>query len=195
VPSAPRSRAFRSVWYGVQICHRFPGISRTLRFSLLRSPNVRREGYRDDRREDRPGARSYETNRDVKWICKTGRAAGCERNELEKPSGFESGAGAPSGTTFRSATEESLRRPKVFEERSSRASSGRWRAGGNVGGVMAVIVRVLPPAPAHISPDLPDAVLHQNRSEGQQCTAAYRSGEECTGGRIAQVITGHSRVE
>jgi len=35
-------------------------------------------------------------------------------------------------------------------------------------------------APAHISPDLPNTVLHQDRSEDQRCTAAYWPGEECT---------------
>ena len=29
-----------------------------------------KEGYQDDRGKDHPGARSYETNRDVKWICR-----------------------------------------------------------------------------------------------------------------------------
>lgn len=33
--------------------------------------SVHQEAYQDDRREDHPGARSYETNRDVKWICRT----------------------------------------------------------------------------------------------------------------------------
>jgi len=33
-------------------------------------PTVLQECYLDDRGEDHPGARFYETNRDVKWICR-----------------------------------------------------------------------------------------------------------------------------
>jgi len=37
---------------------------------VLRRSIIHREGYLDDRREDHPGAWSYETEPDVKWICK-----------------------------------------------------------------------------------------------------------------------------
>ena len=83
-----------------------------------------REGYRDDRRKDHPGARSYETNRDVKWICQM--LARMEAQDEE----FESRIRALEGWRAEKAAEE---------RRLSTVSAG---AGGIVGGVVAVIVRV-----------------------------------------------------
>ena len=67
----------------------------------LRHPTVPREGYPDDRGEDHPGARSYETNRDVKWICKTlqrmeaqDEAFGSRLRALERLSGRSGRRGA-----------------------------------------------------------------------------------------------------
>ena len=84
-----------------------------------------REGYRDDRRKDHPGARSYETNRDVKWICRM--LARMEAQDEE----FES----------RIRALEGWRAEKAGEER--RVSTMSAGAGGVVGGVVAVIVKVL----------------------------------------------------
>ena len=75
-----------------------------------------REGYRDDRRKDHPGARSYETNRDVKWICKM-----LARMEAQDE-GFEARLRALEGWRAEKAGEE---------RRGSAISAG---AGGVVGG-------------------------------------------------------------
>ncbi len=94
-------------------------------FSLPR-PIVHQEAYLDDRGEDPPGARSYETNQDVKWICRTLQRMEAQDLDfeariraLERLSGGESGGGAAG------------------------LDGQRSRAGGVVGGVVAVIVRVL----------------------------------------------------
>ena len=84
-----------------------------------------REGYRDDRRKDHPGARSYETNRDVKWICRM-----LQRMEAQDEE-FEARIRALEGWQAEKAGEE---------RRLSTVSAG---AGGVVGGVVAVIVKVL----------------------------------------------------
>ena len=84
-----------------------------------------REGYRDDRRKDHPGARSYETNRDVKWICRMLRQMEAQDEEFES----------------RIRALEGWRAEKAGEER--RLSTVSAGAGGVVGGVVAVIVRVL----------------------------------------------------
>lgn len=58
-------------------------------FGLLHR-SLHQEGYQDDRGEDHPGARFYETNRDVKWICKM-----LQRMEEWDATGRRAGAGAP----------------------------------------------------------------------------------------------------
>ena len=78
-------------------------------------PTVLQEGYLDDRGEDHPGARFYETNRDVKWICKTLARMEAQDEEFEV-------------------------RIRALERRLSTVSAG---AGGVVGGVVAEFVRVL----------------------------------------------------
>ena len=86
---------------------------------------VLREGYQDDRRKDHPGARSYETNRDVKWICQMLARMEAQDEEFE----------------VRIRALEGWRAEKAGEERKvSMIGAG---AGGVVGGVVAVIVRVL----------------------------------------------------
>jgi len=67
----------------------------------------------------------YETNRDVKWICRTLQRM--EAQDLD----FEA----------RLRALEGWRAEKVGEER--RLSTGSDRAGGVVGGVVAVLVKVL----------------------------------------------------
>jgi hypothetical protein len=84
-----------------------------------------REGYRDDRRKDHPGARSYETNRDVKWICQMLARMEAQDEEFE----------------VRIRALEGWRAEKAGEER--RVSTMSAGAGGVVGGVVAVIVKVL----------------------------------------------------
>jgi hypothetical protein len=91
----------------------------------LRHPIALREGYQDDRGEDHPGARSYETNRDVKWICRMLRQMEAQDEEFEA----------------RIRALEGWRAEKVGEER--RLSTVSAGAGGVVGGVVAVIVKVL----------------------------------------------------
>ena len=93
-------------------------------FSLGR-PTVLQECYLDDRGEDHSGARFYETNRDVKWICRALQRM--EAQDLD----FEA----------RLRALEGWRAEKVGEER--RLSTVSAGAGGVVGGVVAVIVRVL----------------------------------------------------
>jgi len=93
-------------------------------FSLPR-PIVHQEAYLDDRGEDHPGTRSYETNRDVKWICRALQRM--EAQDLD----FEA----------RLRALEGWRAEKVGEER--RLSTVSAGAGGVVGGVVAVLVRVL----------------------------------------------------
>ena len=84
----------------------------------------------------------YETNRDVKWICRTLRRMEAQDEE------FEARIRALEGWRVRRPAEDamlrqerSVRRPEVFEcGRISTVSAG---AGGVVGGVVAVIVKVL----------------------------------------------------
>ena len=84
----------------------------------------------------------YETNRGVKWICRT-----LQRMEAQDEE-FEARIRALEGWRVRRPAEDamlrqerSVRRPEVFEcGRISTVSAG---AGGVVGGVVAVIVRVL----------------------------------------------------
>ncbi len=47
------------------------GIGEQFAFTRTSRSMPAREGYQDGRGEDRPGVWSYETNLDVKWICKT----------------------------------------------------------------------------------------------------------------------------
>ena len=77
----------------------------------------------------------YETNRDVKWICKTRRAAGPEREHRQERRSM--------GTELEARIRalEGWRAEKAGEER--RLSTMSAGAGGVVGGVVAVIVRVL----------------------------------------------------
>ena len=91
----------------------------------LRRPTVLQEGYPDDQRKDHQRARSYETNRDVKWICRTLRRREAQDEEFEA----------------RIRALEGWRAEKAGEER--RVSTISAGAGGVVGGVVAVIVRVL----------------------------------------------------
>ena len=66
-------------------------------------PVVAEEGYLDDQREDHPGARSYETNRDVKWICRVLQRMEARDEEFEgRPPGRSRGGG-PRGGSRRSA--------------------------------------------------------------------------------------------
>jgi len=106
-----------------------PFLSRVLRYPLhlgvLRRSIIHREGYLDDRREDHPGARSYETEPDVKWICKM-----LQRMEAQGED-FES----------RLRALEGWRAEKAGEERKiSTLGAG---AGGIVGGIVAVLLRMM----------------------------------------------------
>ncbi len=49
----------------------------------LPHPIVHQEAYLDDRGKDHPGTRSYETNRDVKWICRTLQRMEAQDGEFE----------------------------------------------------------------------------------------------------------------
>ena len=91
----------------------------------LRRRSLHQEGYGNDRGEDHPGARSYETNRDVKWICKMLQRMEAQDEEFE----------------VRIRALEGWRAEKAGEER--RLSTLGAGAGGVVGGVVAVIVKVL----------------------------------------------------
>jgi hypothetical protein len=78
----------------------------------LRHPIALREDYPDDLGEDHEGARSYETNRDVKWICRT-----LQRMEAQDED-FES----------RIRALEGWRAEKAGEEKGvSTISAGRYR--------------------------------------------------------------------
>ena len=78
----------------------------------LQHPIALREDYQDDRGEDHEGARSYETNRDVKWICRT-----LQRMEAQDED-FESRIRALEGWRAEKAGEE---------KRVSTISAGRYR--------------------------------------------------------------------
>ncbi len=94
-------------------------ISVTVRLFGPEPPRIFKEGYQDDRRKDYPGARSYETNRDVKWICRILQQMEARDEEFEgRLEGWRAGE----------------------ERRLSAMGAG---AGGIVGGVVAVIVRGL----------------------------------------------------
>ena len=83
------------------------------------------EGYQDERGKDHPGDRSYETNRDVKWICRALARMEAQDEDFEA----------------RLRALEGWRAEKVgVEKRISTISAG---AGGVVGRVVAVRVRVL----------------------------------------------------
>jgi len=89
----------------------------------------------------------YETNRDVKWICKTRRAAGPEREHRQERRSigmeFEHRKCELRLEEFESRIRalEGWRAEKVGGERRLSAMSAG--AGGVVGGVVAVIVKVL----------------------------------------------------
>ncbi|MFY9194976.1 MAG: hypothetical protein WAN99_06330 [Methanoculleus sp.] len=69
-------------------------ISVTVRLFGPEPPCILLEGYQDDRREDHPGARSYETNRDVKWICRILQQMEARDEEFEgRLSAIGAGAG------------------------------------------------------------------------------------------------------
>jgi len=87
---------------------------------VLRRSIIHREGYLDDRREDHPGAWSYETEPDVKWICKM-----LQRMEAQGED-FESRLRALEGWR----AETGRRGAEGFDARRSRAE-----------GIVAVIVR------------------------------------------------------
>jgi len=80
--------------------------------------SILQEGYQDDQREDHPGARSYETNRDVKWICKM--LARMEAQDEE----FESRLRALEGWRAEKAGEE--RRVSTISARGPAGSSAGW---------------------------------------------------------------------
>lgn len=64
-------------------------------------PTVLQECYLDDRGEDHPGARFYETNRDVKWICRALQRMEAQDEEFETRiralEGWRGGGGAGAG--------------------------------------------------------------------------------------------------
>ena len=93
---------------------------------VLRRSIIHREGYLDDRREDHPGAWSYETEPDVKWICKM-----LQRMEAQGED-FES----------RLRALEGWRAEKAGEERRISTIGARGPA-GVVGGVVAVLLRMI----------------------------------------------------
>ena len=109
---------------GARICLRFPDISLTVRIFLfdrrLSSGKVTRMTSEKTTRE-----LVYETNRDVKWICRTLQRMEAQDEEFEA----------------RIRALEGWRAEKAGEER--RLSTVSAGAGGVVGGVVAVIVKVL----------------------------------------------------
>jgi len=87
---------------------------------VLRRSIIHREGYLDDRREDHPGAWSYETEPDVKWICKM-----LQRMEAQGED-FESRLRALEGWRAEKAGEE--RRVSTLGARGRGGSwAGWWR--------------------------------------------------------------------
>ena len=95
----------------------------------LRHPTVLQEGYQDDRGEDHPGARSYETNRDVKWICKMLHRMETQDEEFE---------GRIRALERLSGGESRRRAPALDGQRRGRR--GRGRGGGGAGeGIQRVI--------------------------------------------------------
>jgi len=82
----------------------------------------------------------YETNRDVKWICRA-----LQRMEAQDEE-FESRLRALEGWRAEKAGEERLAEGQEFEHRKvreRRVSTISAGAGGVVGGVVAVLVKVL----------------------------------------------------
>ena len=84
----------------------------------------------------------YETNRDVKWICRMLQRMEAQDEEFEsRIRALEGWRAEKAGEDAMLRQERSVRRPEVFEcGRISTVSAG---AGGVVGGVVAVIVKVL----------------------------------------------------
>ena len=82
----------------------------------------------------------YETNRDVKWICKMLQRMEAQDEEFEARIRALEGWRAEKVGEERLAEGQEFEHHKVREKRVSTISAG---AGGVVGGVVAVIVRVL----------------------------------------------------
>ena len=82
----------------------------------------------------------YETNRDVKWICKTLQRMEAQDEEFEVRLRALEGWRAEKAGEERLAEGQEFEHRKVREKRISTISAG---AGGVVGGVVAVLVRVL----------------------------------------------------
>ncbi|HQD27425.1 MAG TPA: hypothetical protein PKV78_12910 [Methanoculleus thermophilus] len=82
----------------------------------------------------------YETNRDVKWICKTLQRMEAQDEEFEVRLRALEGWRAEKAGEERLAEGQEFEHRKVREKRISTISAG---AGGVVGGVVAVLVKVL----------------------------------------------------
>ena len=82
----------------------------------------------------------YETNRDVKWICRMLRQMEAQDEEFESRIRALKGWRAEKAGEERLAEGQEFEHRKVRERRLSTMSAG---AGGVVGGVVAVIVKVL----------------------------------------------------
>ncbi len=82
----------------------------------------------------------YETNRDVKWICKTLQRMEAQDEEFEARLRALEGWRAEKAGEERLAEGQEFEHRKVREKRISTISAG---AGGVVGGVVAVLVKVL----------------------------------------------------
>ena len=82
----------------------------------------------------------YETNRDVKWICKTLQRMEAQDEEFEVRIRALEGWRAEKAGEERLAEGQEFEHRKVREKRISTISAG---AGGVVGGVVAVLVKVL----------------------------------------------------
>ena len=83
----------------------------------------------------------YETNRDVKWICRALQRMEAQDEEFEARIRALEGWRADKVGEERRAAGPELEKPGGFRER--RVSTVSAGAGGVVGGVVAVIVRVL----------------------------------------------------
>jgi len=82
----------------------------------------------------------YETNRDVKWICKMLQRMEAQDEEFEARIRALEGWRAEKAGEERLAEGQEFEHRKVREKRISTISAG---AGGVVGGVVAVLVKVL----------------------------------------------------
>jgi len=82
----------------------------------------------------------YETNRDVKWICKMLQRMEAQDEEFESRLRALEGWRAEKVGEERLAEGQEFEHHKVRERRVSTISAG---AGGVVGGVVAVVLRVL----------------------------------------------------